>query len=244
MKAVMKGLIIGIVVIAIGVGLLVGAAALNGWKWRFTPDFVSAEYLSQQDITSLEITVNYGELSTEFYDGDCIKIEYPSASGWNPKIRENNGKLTFTSRSFRWFDVLSWFTKAPEITIYLPYGTAYDLDIELNAGTCKIADGTYGKVEIDVDAGTLDLLGAECERLECDVSAGKLTAVNIVCPYIDCEVSAGHIKLEIEGFKSEYTIKTDVSAGSCNVSNQTGTTDKKLFAECSAGSIEVKFAFD
>ena len=258
MKAIVKGLIIGLIVIVIGAAILITALALNGWTFK-KPEFVNQTFTATEDNTVIKIDVGAGAVKTEFSDGDKIQIDYPSATVFTTEINEANGVFSYKSK-IKW--ALFWKTwSIPDTVIKLPQNVIFDLDFEVNAGTVNVASGSYGKVDIEVNAGTLTVNSSDCSVFKCDVSAGLLSVNDVSCDSFDCEVSAGKLDvsalkcpdikadvsagtiiLGIDGVKAEYTISASKSAGSCNVSNQTGNTEKSLRVEVSAGSINVNFS--
>lgn len=260
MKSILKGLIIGIIFIAIGAGILITTLAVNGWSIKVK--YTMETFVAENDNDYIDIDIGASILKTEFYDGEKIEISYPDSNRFKTVITEKDGKLTYKN-NVKWYAHFYNFTKVPETVIKLPKDKVFDLEVDLGAGTVNIASGVYGNLKIDVSAGKLDgnaitcsslncdvsagtvnLTDVTCSSLNCDVSAGKMEITSLSCPDIKADVSAGKLSLGIVGVKSEYTIKASVSAGSCNVSNQTGTTDKKLYVDCSAGSITVKFTLD
>lgn len=241
MKAIWKGLIAGAVVFVIGVAILITSLAVSGWtvKAKFTMETFVAEY----DDTSVKLNLDTSVLKTEFYDGEKIEISYPVRKGFETEITERDGTLTFESKN-KWFFQFFNYPKIPETVVKLPKDKVFDLDIDAGAGTVRLADGDYGNIAIDMGAGTMTADKISSSKFYCNVSTGMIDISSLSCTDITAEVSAGMLSLGVSGVKSEYTISASVSAGECNVSNQTGTTDKKLTVDCSAGSIKVKFILD
>lgn len=239
MKGMVKAIVAGIIITAIGIGLLLTGFALNDWKF-FEPNFEMQRFDATADNTAVDVDFGAGTLRIEYYDGDKIAIDYPVSNGFNADIFERDGKLFFETTK-KWFTVNFGNWHIPETVIYLPRKVTFDLDFDMGAGMATLTSGTYGNVSIEVGAGALTATDIVCNAFDADISAGTLTAATLACPDIDISVSAGTAKLDVNGAKSEYTIKASASAGSCNVSDQTGTTNKRLNAECSAGSIIIKF---
>lgn len=261
MNGILKGFIVGLVVILIGACICIAAVAMNGWDWKISINFETCEYTAESDVRVLELDINYGSLNTVFYDGEKIKITYPQAKNYESELSESNVILKYENKQVKWYNFIMRITDIPAITVYVPENCVTDIDLKLNAGSCKISSGNYGKLDIEVNAGTVNIDGAacetadisvnagtlyfnnsECKRTEIEVNAGTLNVKNIICPDISADVSAGTINLDIEGIKSEYTISVNVSAGSCNVSNQSGSTANRLKIDCSAGSCNVSFS--
>lgn len=53
MKAIVKGLIIGLIVIVIGAAILITALALNGWTFK-KPEFVNQTFTATEDNTVIK----------------------------------------------------------------------------------------------------------------------------------------------------------------------------------------------
>lgn len=258
MKGIVKALIAGGVIIAIGVALLVIGLALNGWAVK---EFEMKRYEADKEYSSINVNFGAGNLKTVFYDGDYIAVDYPEAKGYSFEIKGENEELSLTTKSeitMFSFGLIKW--EIPETVIYLPKDIVFDVDLELGAGCAEVESGKYGNVEVKVGAGTLtigDMICSdfkaevsagefkiskiECEKTDVKVSAGKFEISSLLCPEIYADVSAGSIKILVTGVKAEYGIEASESAGSCNLSSQTGTTDKKIEAHCSAGSINISF---
>lgn len=259
MKGLGKSLAAGIVIIIFGVAILLVALGLNGWTLK--TDWESMEFESQSQITSLHLDYSAGDVETVFYDGDKIRVEYPTSKVYKTEVKEADGKLSVISGKRHWYDFsLWWFLKVPTARIYIPNGSVIDLDIILNAGTLKIPDGGFGKVDIKMNAGKIDLGKIESEKFDCYVNAGALYAENIICgefrtevnagsadfknltsASVNLKVNAGSLNADINGNENDYTVTVDKNAGSCNISDHTGATDKKINVEVNAGSVSVNF---
>ncbi|MDE7208486.1 MAG: DUF4097 domain-containing protein [Clostridia bacterium] len=136
-----------------------------------------------------------------------------------------------------------------------------DFIIGMNAGTLRIGDVTCKKLAVKLSAGTLNMKNTvSAEDVSIDLNAGTLNIQSLVCPSlignvnagtanisslntssVDVDISAGTVKLAMVGAKSDYNISVEKSAGSCNVSNQSGATEKRIKASISAGTLNIKF---
>lgn len=94
---------------------------------------------------------------------------------------------------------------------------------------------------VKVSASKFSIRELLCSTFDTKVSAGLLWVSSLMCSDIKTDVSASLTDVTVRGIKSEHTILVSSSAGNCNVDSQKGTTDKTFIANCSAGSIRVKF---
>ena len=247
--------------VALFIVFVIAAFALNGWM--VMPEFEMEQYTAQEEITELQIDNAVGNVKTEFYDGDRIAIDYPVSDIYTMRIEEkDNGTLTISGlHKKHWYNVSLRPVSFPETVVKIPQNTVLKLDVKVNAGEVYLASGVYAEVSIKLNAGSLKTVniicssfdceinaGAvfvnllDCKTFDCEVNAGSFNAVRLVCPNIKIDVSAGSFKAEVQGKKEDYTILVDKSAGSCNVSSQTGTDpEKKIDIDVSAGSVEVRF---
>lgn len=256
MKGIVKGLIIGGIIAAVGVIILIAALAVNGWSVK-DPHFEMHSYTSEGEFNTLVVNIGAGSVETEFYDGEDIVIEYPHSKEYKTEITTDGTTLVYSAKLKR---IISFGKlNIPTAVIKLPE-KLFNMEFDIGAGSATLCDGVYGKVDIDIGAGAFNAANIECENLICDVSAGAVKINAITCNAADIDVSAGAFKTDImtcqrtavdvsagsatikfTGAKSEYGITTDVSAGSCNVISQTGTTDKTISIDVSAGSVNINF---
>lgn len=263
MKGWVKGIIAGSVIAVIGIAVLIVGLALNNWKYAYgMPDFENKTFDATSINGNVSVEMNAGRVKTEFYDGELIQIDYPFADNYVPNIIEENGKLTYTGPSLKWYMHFGWNNaRVPFTTIRLPKNGIYNLEIEVNAGTVEIAQGEYGNIAVEVNAGAFSVAEITCNKFNCEVHAGAVNIESLTCnlaycevsagacnlkklncPDITAEVSAGGLTMTIDGVKTDYNITASKSAGSCNVASQNGTTDKKLKIDVSAGSATINFS--
>ncbi len=239
MKGVIKGLIIGGVIIAVGIAIILITLGVNGWSIE-NMKFTANTFTAEGDCTSLEAGIDAGTLKTEFYDGDKVIIDYPTADGLEARVIEENGKIIFVS-DLKWYKSFFSFRRIPDTVIKLPKGAIIDVSFKMNAGTIELADGTYTNVNIDINAGTFNANSISCDTFVCDMSAGTMLVNRLTCAKTKIDMSAGTVKLSMSGEQNEYAIYTKVSAGSCNVSSQPGETDKRIDIDISAGTAKINF---
>ena len=212
MKTVVKCIIIGVAIIAIGAGILIATLAANGWSVK--AKYTMQTYTAEHEIHELEIDVGAFTVKTEFFDGDKIEIEYPVSNRHKTSVKEHDGKLKFSTETKWWHMISIGKNNAPETIIKLPKDRVLNLDIDLGAGTVNLASGVYGQVKIDIGAGIVKAESITCNNLDCDVSAGTVKFESVTCNSLKSDVSAG--KLEVNSLNCP-DIKADVSAGKLSI---------------------------
>lgn len=242
MSGMIKGMIAGIVVILLGVGLYVAAVAMNGWNWKLAPDWETRTYETESIPSSLLVTVNYGEVKTEFYDGSCVKIVYPYATGYEAEASEAEGAVRFTNKQLKWYNFMSRFVSIPAVCIYIPAECVLDLNIQINAGVLTLAEGTYNDAVIEVNAGQVNLQKVACASLNCTVNAGQIMSRELNCTDIYAKVNAGEAALQIAGNRNDFTVECKTDLGGCNIPNQIGQKEGyRIRAEVNVGAINLSF---
>ncbi|MDE6505276.1 MAG: DUF4097 domain-containing protein [Clostridia bacterium] len=265
MQGFVKTIIAGAVILGLGIAVLIIALGASGWNVDAAfgnSDFEMKTYSSSNKVETLEIEFYAGTLDIAFYDGEEVKIEYPENKKYSASVEEHDGVLSISTGKRHWYDWISWgLVKFPVTTIRLPADSKVNLDLHLNAGTVKIADGEYGNTEIYINAGTIEAGEINCNELKVELNAGFISAqkaacnnfsikmnagsadINrIYCDNIYTKINAGSMDLEIAGAEKEYGISIKKNAGSCNKSNREGTDpDKKISGEINAGSLDINF---
>lgn len=145
-------------------------------------------------------------------------------------------------------------------TFYLCDGQFGTVNLDLNAGSVHVGEITCANFDCDIDAGQLEANGVICEYFSCDIDAGEANLKSVECNSTEIEVDAGSMeisrcltdnikisvnageaKIAMVGNLNEYTVKTQVSVGSCNLNPQTGTTKKTIDINVSVGDVTVMF---
>lgn len=258
-KIVKTTVITGAILIGIGIIIVIVAGFVSGWnfdtvKW----DAKTFESEPGVEISNIDLEFDAGSLKVEFYDGDTIKVEYSESDQITTEFHVTNNTLKITT-IVHWHVQVLWFNKIPTTRLYIPQNMQVGLKMNVNAGKINIEEGTFGDIDITINAGSIYMDKVRCNNFDvemnagslritqivsntfnADLSAGSLSVTTLQCDYIGVDLSAGSVKLGIAGKQSDYTIKTDVSAGSCNVKSQSGGS-KRLTVDVSAGSVKILF---
>ena len=256
-KTVKISLIVGSILICIGLIVVLAVGFTSGWNFATAWEY--RVYETGEDIFEIDLEFSAGALKVEFYDGDTIKVEYHESREFTTKFTLSGRTLRIATTQVRWYSSFMWFNKIPETKMYIPQNMQLGLKMQVNAGSVNFGAGTFDDVDIKINAGAISMSDVNCSSFKvdmnagavnvsqivsssfrADVSAGSLHVKSLKCDDIGLDLSAGSAKLNIVGKKSDYTIRTDVSAGSCNVSSQSGGS-KRLTVDVSAGSVTINF---
>ena len=254
--------IVAVVIVAVFLGVIL-LGVITDWALTFSVDWEEHKFECSDTISDIDIEFSAGTLQIEFYDGKQIEVEYYSCNRFTTNFTATNGTLRMSTSPTRWNNVFLWFNKIPETKMYIPRSWQVNFDVVINAGAVTFAEGgNYGNISIElnagaismrkvncldcnleVNAGSMNLSDLYCNKLTCEVNAGAAEVNGLKCDDISIEVSAGAANIGIIGQKSQYTIRVDKSAGSCNVTNQIGTDANKVInIDVSAGAANVTFS--
>lgn len=261
MSKTLKGtLIAGAVLICLGLVLVLAIGFSSGWDVTDS-QWEKKEYVTTKGTTISDIDLNLtaGRLNIEFYRGSVIKVEYSENKNVTTQC-EVEGQTLKIQSIIHWHVQFLWFNKIPETTVYIPRDTQLNLKLQMDAGTVSVGEGQFNNVNIKMEAGVLSFADTNCNNFDLNMNAGTMKVSKIQCSVfkvdinagtlnvaglqshdITLDLSAGTAKLGVIGKKSEYNIRAEVSAGSCNVRNQNGTTLKTISIDVSAGSANLSF---
>ena len=260
MKRIIKYVIVVLVIFsAVFTASLMGCGS-NGCAYScgIVLNWQTETFTSTSAVTKIDLDTVAGEFEMEFYEGEHITIEYPTADRFKYFVKETNGTVVMGVEKDP-VVAINW-SNCPTTIIKIPQNLALDIKIETDAGKIIFASGNYGKIEVDLDAGKATFGEITCSDFNANVNAGKVYAQSVTCnnAYLDADagsievkkmdsvnltaqVDMGEIEICMAGAKTEYTIFASVSLGDCNVANQSGNTQKKINLEVDLGEINVSF---
>ena len=262
MNGTVKAIIAGAVILGIGIAIVLLVLGLNGWDFNVNKNWETHKYECADTVSDIDIDFSAGEMQIEFYDGEQIEVEYSSSERFTTEFKVTNNTLYISTSQVRWYNSFLWFNKIPATKMYIPRSWQLNFDIVINAGAVTFAEGgNYGNIHVELNAGTIsmknvncmscnlevnagamNLSDLSCNKLTCEVNAGSVNVKELKCDNINIDISAGSANLVVAGRKEDYTVKVKKSAGSCNLTNQTGTdANKRIDIDISAGSANISF---
>lgn len=186
------------------------------------------QFLSEGPVDALEINGALGNSFVMFYDGDCVKVDFPTTSLLGYKVSQQGGKVIITHKSLPRFGNLK-NKIIPDMKIFIPEDLTPDCKIDLTAGKLKLNSGDYGKIEAHVEAGALEVGKINCSDASFLTDAGKINIEGAICHRLTAEINAGRLDAkDICGSTAEFR----VNAGGANVE---GVDCKRVEINVSAG---------
>ena len=227
--------------VLIGIGIIIVLAVGFSSNWQVTEKAEYKTYVTEvgAEITDIDLDFSAGPLNVEFYDGDVIKVEYPETKQITTECKVT-GKTLKINTVVHWHVQFLWFNRIPATKVYIPQNMHLGLKMNVSAGTVSFGKGEFTDVNVKISAGSISMGDTRCNSFDLTMSAGALNVKSLQSNSIDLDLSAGSANIKVAGKRSDYTIRTDVSAGSCNVSNQSGGS-KLLTVDVSAGSANISF---
>ena len=238
-----------IALIAIGAGALLCLLSyfLIGGDWTGYNskgnEHVAKTYESGTDIKEIKIDETSNEVNIVVADTDIVTIEYfddPEKPIY--EIEEKNGKLEFERNGRNAFKLVNIDFSRKDITVTIPKDYAGKLDVEITSGSVRADDVTASDIKVDNTSGSIELYNVSSTGdISIDNTSGSIEFKNLSSGGdIKIDNTTGSIEGSIVGSQDDYSITTDVTAGSSNLPNTKGGS-KKLDADTTAGSIEITF---
>lgn len=235
--------------ISIGAGILLCLLAymLVGGVWTgFNSkgnEYIEESYESGTDIKELVIDESSNSIIMQSEDTDKITIEYydnPDSSMY--VIEEKDGKLKFKRNDRKFFKLINIDFTERNIVVTVPSDYKGDMSVELTSGSLKADDITADDLKLDCTSGSIKLNNVKAKGdIDIDCTSGSIKFENLASGGdIEIDCTSGSVKGTIDEAKSDYTIRSETTAGSSNLSNTDGGR-KKLDVETTAGSINIEF---
>jgi len=122
-------------------------------------------------------------------------------------------------------------------------------EVDMSAGTLDIRGLQAAEVQLDTSAGDMEIEELNTAVLQLDSTAGSADISGTISDYCSVDISAGSVELYLTGSAEDYTAHLDRTAGSIRYDSHSYTGEARvgkgagtMNLECSAGSIDVKFA--
>ena len=218
---------------------------------RKSDNLLYNEKYSIEEITSIDVTHDAGDVIFENIEENNIKVEVYGENKEDVELSLHNNKLTinYKNKNHGLFNNVYG-----DIKLYVPSIFFGNIKINNDAGEIKIADFENADFNIDCDAGNVDIGKIKGINAKCDAGNLKIDSISEKC---DIRLDAGNLKINKITLKEDSKIKTDmgnvdineanniyidadVDLGKCNISNNNRNAEVTLKIDCDMGNVNVK----
>lgn len=174
-------------------------------------------------------------------NNDIVIVELPNGYDVPMNVSVSNG----------YFEVDGFnFTKALDFTVYngrliIENSSFVDAKLTTTNGELSVESSIIsGKADLNEANGQIRLEDSIFNILKADSTNGRISLDSVTFADADLFCANGRIVGSVMGKKSEFNIKTSSQNGSTNLSDQSGSTQKKLVVKTNNGSISIMFELD
>lgn len=239
-------IILGIALTMIGLGNGANVNSLNISPIRYGKDTDMKFNIGEveADIHSIDIDVEYGEISIK--EGELFQILTNENNNYDIKSSEKNGTWRITSKKEGVFNIFGFAIgrndffgnhKRDKITIYIPKEyQAKNISIQLGAGKMTAEQLMADRIKLDVGAGKLeaDRLYAY-EQADMIVGAGQIQIGTIEAK--SAEIDCGVGSIVIDGGSLTGKNKIDCGVGDVKIRLTGNPDDYNYYIDSGLGSV-------
>ncbi len=267
MKKVM--IIVAVALIILGAVICVAAAATMKFDFRKMDNgnYQTNTYEVTEAFSSISIDVSTEKIVFKPADDGKCSVVCLEEENLKHEVSVSNGTLTIIEKDERkWNDHIGFYTRTPEITVYLPESIYANLSIKTDTGDIEIpADFSFESASIKGDTADIEFYAPVKDLLIIHVTTGDIKTANITAGELDLRASTGHMslssircdgdiftkvstgKIRLEditcsnltskGTTGDLTMKNVIASGNFNITRDTGDVE---FDACDAAEIYVK----
>ena len=118
-----------------------------------------------------------------------------------------------------------------------------DLEMTMTSGDSSIQDlDVAGTFRYDITSGTCNVDQLAVNRMEIEMTSGKADLNDCaIHEGVDVNMTPGNLTLRLKDSENDYSVLTEVTSGSCNLSDRIGG-DKYINLDMTSGTADVFFA--
>ena len=235
-----KGFIIAaVILIAAGLALLAGAAALSGFDSAKldTSRYETVTYEIEEPFDKIKIVAKEADvLLLPSEDGVCRVVCFEKEKVRHTAAVED-GTLTIGADDRReWYERLTLFARSPSVTVYLPWDHGESLTVEGGTGDVTIpASFSFGRIDVAVGTGDVTCRASAEERIGIRTSTGNVSVEEIHAGEIGISVSTGRVGVSASECGGAVSIRTGTGKTAL-----TDLTCRALDVEGSTGGVTLK----
>ncbi len=294
---IISAVCLGLAIVCLGVGTALGSGVrevkqmadngeldmgnwhIGNWGFYYNSDETDPVNLtgtfedrfSKEDIDSLEIDLDYGEIYLEKSESEDIEIKVDAPESFRYECANDDGTLLLKSKN----SSRKWRNSEITITVAIPSGMEFnDVDINTDAGRVEssyefVADTIKLNVDageltaeymeatedmsIEVGAGKVEFSDLKADSLKVDCGVGEVQLAGSVSEKVKADCGIGKISMKLDGKEEDYDYKVSCGIGAVTINGvnySSLSTDKKINnhsdreidLDCGIGEIEVSLS--
>ncbi|MBR6917318.1 MAG: DUF4097 family beta strand repeat protein [Clostridia bacterium] len=225
-----KGLIIAVILTALGLALIVGALAAAGFdleKFDMSK-YETNTYTVNEEFDKIELDLETEDVTFRLSDDGKLRVVCFERENGKHSVSAENGTLTIKENDERkWYDYLTFFGKSLYMTVYLPSDHYESLKIDASTGDVTIPkDFSFGSIDIDVSTGDVLCAASAAGEIKIKTSTGKILLDGANADDIDLSASTGDVTLNSTVALKGFNIKTSTGDVTFDGSDAAGITVK------------------
>ena len=241
-------------------GLILFGGAMIMMKWDFTnffiPQYETNEYTVTEDYKSISLSSNTADIVFLPSENESTSVVCYEQKNVKHSVTVTEDTLTVTVNDTRkWYEFISFLSRAPKITVYLPQSEYATLTVKESTGDITVPqDFTFTAVDITVSTGDVRLCASASDAIKIRATTGDINVGNLSAASLDISLSTGDVTVSHVTCTGDFSIKvttgdTELSDVTCKTLTSTGSTgdlelehviaEEKLVIERSTGDVEL-----
>ena len=223
-------IVIAIILLVAGLSLFSVAFAMAGFKFSKlgTQKLEENTYTPDGEFENITIKVSTADIKFKPAEDGKLSVVCRELSRDKHEVEVKDGTLSIKNNDKRkWYDNISFFSKSPSVTVYLPEKDYKVLTIKTSTGDINMpSDFSLSSVTLTVSTGDVDFAADVHGDMNIKTSTGDVKRSGMTEGNFDITVSTGDILL-----------KDSVTTGKLNIKTSTGDV---RFDRSDAAEIKIK----
>ncbi len=294
---IISAVCLGLAIVCLGVGTALGSGVrevkqmadngeldmgnwhIGNWGFYYGSDETNTaiqtgvleESFSKEDVDSLAIDIDYGEIHLVKSESDNIEVKVDAPKSFRYKCANDDGTVILKSQH----SAKKGYNADIIITIAIPDGMEFDtvdmdtdaekfessyplvadtINLHVDAGEV-VAECIEAKedMSIDIGAGRVEFVNLKADNLDVNCGLGEAEISGTISDKVEAKCGVGRISMQLEGKEEDYNYKISCGLGSVTVNGvnySSLSTDKKINnhsdreidLDCGIGEIEVSLS--
>ena len=228
--------------------------------------FDTKTYPITEPVERVAITVDTADVTFLVAEDGETRVECFENEKEPHTVAVADGQLTVgVIKHEKWYNRVSFFSKSPKITVYLPAGKYAALTVETDTGDVTVPETiTFGTIRIETDTGDVTLAGGTPATVDVETDTGDVAysssapgavgiktdtgdvkMISVSCGDLSVKTDTGKVKmtdvscaaLTIKTNTGDAILKNVVGTGDAKIETDTGDVD---FDRCDAANYDIK----